>query len=79
MSGETSFYIDTLDCSRNYELKREIGRFLVSGNRDVPTNEDEIKNVHAYLMEEWKINEKTAKQGPVGKKVIEEKRVTEEL
>ena len=52
VSGETSFYIGTLDCSRNYGLKGEIGRFLVCGNRDVPMNEDEIKNVHAYLMEE---------------------------
>ena len=29
-------------------------------------NDDEIKNVHAYLMEEWKINEKLGPVGPRG-------------
>ena len=47
-------------------MKGEIGRFLVCGNRDVPMNEDEIKNVHAYLRDEWKINEKPGPVGPRG-------------
>ena len=37
----------------------EIGRFLVCGSRARPTSEVEIKHIHKYLMDEWKINEKT--------------------
>ena len=66
MTGDTSFYIGTLDCNRKDAMKGEIVRFLVCDNRDVPMNEDEIKNVHAYLMEEWKINEKPGPAGPRG-------------
>ena len=68
VKGDTSFYIGSLYCAKYYAMKGEVGRFLVCGNRDVPMNDDEIKNVHAYLMAEWKINEKAAKQGPAAKK-----------
>ena len=64
--GYTSFYIGALACERQYAMKGEVGRFLVCGNQDVPMNDDEIKNVHAYLMEEWKINEKPGPTGPRG-------------
>ena len=64
MSGDTSFYIGTLDCDRKDAMIGEIGRFLVCGNnRDVPMNDDEIKKVHAYLMEELEINEKPGPKG----------------
>ena len=36
----------------------EIGRFLVCGSREGSMRETEIKLIHKYLMEEWKINEK---------------------
>ena len=67
IEGETSFMIGSADFSLGYlNMKGEIGRFLVCGNRNVPMNEDEIRNVHAYLMEEWKINEKPGQKGPRG-------------
>ena len=66
ISGNTSFALGSLNCSGTYSIKGEIGRFLVCGSRDVPMNDDEIKNVHAYLMEEWKINEKPGAVGPRG-------------
>ena len=54
VKGFTSFYVGILDCSKNYGMKGEIGRFLLCGNRNVPMNDDEIKNVHAYLIESGK-------------------------
>ena len=63
MGKNTSFYIATLNCKRKDVMKGEIGRLLVCGNRSVPMNDDEIKNVHAYLMEEWNINKKTGARG----------------
>ena len=65
MSGDTSFYIGTLNCDKKDAMGGEIGRFLAC-NRAVPMNEDEIKNIHAYLMEEWKINQKPGAVGPRG-------------
>ena len=66
VTGYTSFIIGAMNSNRKYAMKGEIGRFLVCGNRDVPMNEDEIKNVHAYLMGEWKINQKPGAVGPQG-------------
>ena len=64
--GNTSFALGALDCSESFNMKGEIGRFLVCGSRDVPMNDDEVKNVHEYLMEEWKINQKPGPAGPRG-------------
>ena len=60
VTGDTSFSLGSSSTTVKTKnpMTGEIGRFLVCGSRVRPTSETEIKHVHQYLMEEWKINEK---------------------
>ena len=60
VTGDSSFSLGSSSTTVkiNNPMTGEIGRFLVCGNRARPTSETEIKRVHKYLMDEWKINEK---------------------
>ena len=66
ITGATSFGLGSLGIDGVDNLKGQIGRFLVCGNRAHPMGEEEIKIVHKYLMKEWHINEKEGKPGPKG-------------
>lgn len=48
----------------DYNLRGDIGRLLVCGNRNIPMGEETILNTHKYLMTEWKINRYGVLNGP---------------
>ena len=75
ISGTTLFTLGAISNDGVAKVKAEIGRFLVCGNRDVPMDDEEIKNVHRYLMNEWQINKKQVQEVPLGHVELKGKKV----
>ena len=71
VGGTSDFALGSINTSGKFPLAADVGRFLVCGSRAHPMDEEEILNVHKYLMKEWKINEVTKGEkgdpGPQGK------------
>ena len=68
IDGDATFALGAINATGLFNMKGEIGRFLVCGHRKHPMNVEEIIIVHKYLMKEWKINEADSRRGPRGPK-----------
>ena len=67
--GDASqFVLGASGYAGNLAMEGDVGKFLVCGARAHRMDEEEILNVHKYLMQEWKINEVAGKRGPRGLK-----------
>mgnify|MGYP001791898187 CR=1 FL=1 len=68
VNGDTDFALGAIGLSGKFAFAGDVGRLLVCGNRAHPMDEEEILNIHKYLMHEWKINEVAGTRGPKGEK-----------
>ena len=51
------FAIGAINQHNVENMQGEVSRMLVCSNRDTPMGNEEIKLIHSYLIDEWKIND----------------------